>query len=231
MLAGISELEVKLNRVEVDSRFHLRVSITGEDEEFVLNHLTNLYGRCLTPAEIEPGGTFKGSLVDVGEVGFGLFVDIGFDKSSRLDPLIPLHRLRDQVKAHKPLREISRVLCLVDHLPLDVTINHVDVRNNKVEAELGPDITRRLLDWANDDHERLLVFGANRTMIDGALKRTGHTGDIYEYETLGHFETALVCKRSTRASGIVAAIGPRLRGIPIHLFIPDEVGAWLGDKT
>lgn len=231
ILASIEELEARITKFEVDSRHHLRVGITGEDEEFIANHLTSQYGRCLTPPDIEQDAMYDGTLLDVGSVGFGLFVDIGIDKAFRLDPLIPLHRLRDQVKANRPLREISRVLCLVDHLPLDIKINHVDLRNSKIEAELGPKIRAQLSKWTDDDHERLLVFGANRSMIKSALKRSGHLSDIYEYEELGYLETSLVCKRSTRASGIVAAIGPRLKGIPIHLFIPTEIGAWLSDKT
>ena len=79
----------------------------------------------------------------------------------------------------------------------------------------------------HDDHERLLVFGANSTIIDNALRKSGHLEDIYEIENLGIFEYALVCKRSTRASGILAAIGPRLQGIPMHLFIPKEIEAKL----
>ncbi|RLI52933.1 MAG: hypothetical protein DRO87_12375, partial [Candidatus Thorarchaeota archaeon] len=55
--------------------------------------------------------------------------------------------------------------------------------------------------------------------------------DIYEVESLGVYEYALVCKRSTRASGILAAIGPALRGVPIHLFIPNEVKANLDGAT
>jgi len=60
-------------------------------------------------------------------------------------------------------------------------------------------------------------------MIDQALRTTRHTDDIFEIEQLGYLEHSLVCKRSTRASGILAAIGPKLRGVAMHLFIPKEI--------
>ena len=76
-----------------------------------------------------------------------------------------------------------------------------------------------------------MVFGANREMIDNALRVTKHTDDIYDFQKLGTFEHALVCKRSTRASGIISAIGPILRGVPMHLFIPKEIEEKLNDTT
>lgn len=229
--AVFNELDVNVSQINTDSRHRLQVTLSGNDEEFAANHLEREYGRCLRPNELEAGRIMKGRLVDVGSVGFGLFVDVGLDKSSRLDPLIPLHELRNQVRASKPLREISRILCLAEHLPVDAKISHVDIHNQKVEAELGQNTLKQLEDWSRDDHERLLVFGANQRMIENALQKSRHVSDIYDYNQLGRFETALVCKRGTRASGILAAIGPRLKGIPIHLFIPDEIGEWRSDEA
>jgi hypothetical protein len=170
-------------------------------------------------------------LIDVGRVGFGIYVDVGIDKSERLDPLLALHTLRKQLRVNKPLRSIAKTIQFVEHLPVDIRITDVDRQNNKVEAELGPDTAARLDHWVSDDHERLLVFGANQSMIQETLRKAGHFEDIYQYEKLGTFEIALVCKRSTRASGILAAIGPRLRGVPMHLFIPKEIEVWRDAKA
>jgi hypothetical protein len=229
--SSAEELDVQITRVELDSRNHVRVTLLGDDEEFLANHLTKTYGMCLTQEKLVPNTVTKGNLIDVGKVGFGLFVDVGLESNLHLDPLIPLHRLRLQTGASRPLREITRNLCLAEHLPVTVRITDVDSINQKVEAELSSDALETLKEWSNDDHERLLVFGANQQMIEGALKRCGHTGDIYGFEHLGRFETVLVCKRSTRASGIVAAVGPKLKGIPIHLFIPSAIGEWRRDKA
>jgi hypothetical protein len=63
------------------------------------------------------------------------------------------------------------------------------------------------------------------------LSKSGHLQDIFLAEQLGKFEHSLVCKRSTRASGILAAIGPYLRGVPMHLFIPREVRGKVDAQT
>jgi hypothetical protein len=148
-----------------------------------------------------------------------------------MDPLLPLHVLRKQIGADKPLRSIAKTVQLAENLPADIRITEVDSRNNRVEAEFAPDTINRLNAWINDDHERLLVFGANQSIIEEALRKSHHLEDIYQFEQLGTFELALVCKRSTRASGIIAAIGPKLRGVPIHLFIPAEIEVWRHAQT
>ncbi|MHA2152635.1 MAG: DUF2110 family protein [Candidatus Thorarchaeota archaeon] len=107
----------------------------------------------------------------------------------------------------------------------------IDLYNSRVEGEFDQELLSRLKAWLEDDHERLLVFGANLRQIEGSLKKTGHREDIYEIEQLGKFEFSLRCKRSTRASGILAAIGPRLRGVPMHLFIPKELEAMQNAKA
>lgn len=222
------ELDVKVLQIHTDRRDHVEVTVQGDDSEFALNHLTNQYGRCPSPNDITSNTILNGRLIDVGQVGFGIYVDVGIDKSERLDPLLSLYTLRKQVRANKPLRSIAKTMQLVDYLPVDIRITEADHQNRRIEAELGPDTTTRLDYWIGDDHERLLVFGANQSLIEEALRKSGHMEDIYQFERLGTFEIVLVCKRSTRASGILAAIGPRLRGVPIHLFIPKEIEVWRG---
>jgi len=112
-----------------------------------------------------------------------------------------------------------------------VKLTSIDLYNSRIEAELNQSTLTRIKEWMQDDHERLLVFGANRVQLENSLKNTSHREDIYEIEPLGKFEFSLRCKRSTRASGILAAIGPRLRGVPMHLFIPKELEAKQNAKT
>jgi hypothetical protein len=129
------------------------------------------------------------------------------------------------------LRAIVRALIFVDNLPVRVRITSVDNRGPKIEAEFAESFLNQLNRWVEDDHERLLVLGCTRKMLDDALMKTKHLEDIYRMEKLGSFEYSLRCKRSTRASGILAAIGPKLRGVPMHLFIPSEVGEKYNVKT
>lgn len=227
----VAELNVTIANLSTDKKNHVMVDIDGEDEEFVANALAKEYGRSLQSDKLIPNKIYPGQLIDVGKVGYGLYSDIGVIDSKRMDALIPLHRLREQFDLHAPLRTISESFVLVDYLPVEVNITSIDLYNERVEADLSQSTLTRISDWMQDDHERLLVFGANRSQIESSLKKTNHREDIYEIEQLSKFEFSLRCKRSTRASGILAAIGPRLRGVPIYLFIPKELEAKKNDKT
>jgi len=228
----IEELDARLARFNIDKRGHITLSIEGQDAEFAINFLTKEYGASIPLDRVKEGTILRGSLVDVGKVGYGFYVDIAaLNNMTYVDALLPLYQVREQFKIKKPLRTIAKSLILVDNLPVDILITGVDQREGKIEATFAESTLNRFDEWLHDDHERLLVFGANSSMIDIALKKTGHIDDIYETHELGKFEFALRCKRSTRASGILAAIGPKLRGIPMHLFIPKEIEAKLNAKT
>jgi hypothetical protein len=221
----VAELDAQITSIGTDKKNHIILNVDGEDEEFVINALAKEYGRSLHSDNLVPNKTYPGQLIDVGKVGYGLYSDIGVTDSNRMDALIPLHRLREQFDFHAPLKTITEAFILVDHLHVEVDLTSIDLYNNRVEAEFNKSTLTRITEWIQDDHERLLVFGANRRQIEGSLKKTNHREDIYEIEQLGKFEFSLRCKRSTRASGILAAIGPRLRGVPMHLFIPKELEA------
>jgi hypothetical protein len=221
--ALIDELDVSLARFGTDKRGHLTMSFDGQDSEFAINYLIKEYGKTIHIQNVKEGSVLPGTFVDVGKVGYGLYVDIAAMSSTRVDVLLPLHRIREQFGISKPLRVIAKTLVFVDDFPIDVKITSVESHANRMEGEIAESSLNRFEEWMHDDHERVLVFGASLDMIEIALKKTRHLEDIYEFEELGKFEHALRCKRSTRASGIVAAIGPKLRGIPMHLFIPKEI--------
>jgi hypothetical protein len=219
-----AELDICINRITNDKRGHISLEITGEDEEFVSNIVSKEFGLIPTFQEITSESTRFGYLIDVGKIGYGLYTDIGIKNPKYIDPLIPLHRLREQTRMLKhSVRFISKSLVLVEHLPIEIEIKNIDQIHQKIEAQLAPSNVTRINQWINDDHERLLVFGTTERLLKNTLTKTNHIQDIYEFEKLGNFEYALRCKRSTHASGIVAAIGPKLRGIPMHIVIPHEM--------
>jgi hypothetical protein len=224
----IEELDARLARFDIDKRGHIVIGFEGQDAEFAINFLTKEYGSSISLNRVKESEIIRGSLIDVGKVGYGFYVDIAvLSNMTYVDALLPLYQVREQFKMKKPLRTIAKSLVLVDNLPVDILITSVDLQEGKIEATFAESTLNRFDEWLHDDHERLLVFGANSSMIDTALKKSGHTEDIYEIQELGRFEFVLRCKRSTRASGIIAAIGPKLRGIPMHLFIPKEIEAKL----
>jgi hypothetical protein len=226
------ELDVSLSRLKTDNRDRIVIEVDGDDEEFVSNVLFKEYGTVTTTDAISVGSAYSGHFVDVGKVGYGLYVDVGITIPLQVDALIPLFRLREQLSMEKvSLRAIAKAVVFADNLPVEVIITSVDNRGPKIEAELAESFLNQLNRWVGDDHERLLILGCTRKMLDDALTKSNHLEDIYRVEKLGSFEYSLRCKRSTRASGILAAIGPKLRGVPIHLFIPDEVGEKYHAKT
>lgn len=220
----IAELDAELTEIRVGKKGHITVSIEGEDSEFVSNVLIRDFGRIPRLNDLEPGSRHRGYFLDVGKVGYGLYVNIGITNPSRFDALIPLHTLREQTSLKKgTLRGIAKQFVFVDNLPVDVEILSVDLTGHRIESRFHADTIDRIKNWTKDDHERLIVLGSTRNMIEGALEKSGHREDIYRIEKIGSFEYSLRCKRSTRATGILAAIGPRLRGVSMHLFIPKEV--------
>lgn len=220
----IAELDARINRITTDRRGHITLEIDGEDEEFVSNIVAKKFGLIPTLHNLKSETKRSGYLVDVGKIGYGLYVDIGIKDPKYLDPLIPLHRLREQTLMPKhSVRYISKSLSLVEHLPLEIEITDINQINQKIEAQLAMSTLTRINQWIDDDHERLLVFGIPKSLLRTTLTKVNHIQDIYEFEKLGTFEHALRCKRSTHASGIVAAIGPKLRGVPMHLIIPNEM--------
>ncbi|MFW9793579.1 MAG: DUF2110 family protein [Candidatus Thorarchaeota archaeon] len=227
----IAELNASLVSIGTDRKNRIEVNIEGEDEEFVANVLAKEYGKSLLSDNLSLNTVYPGRLLEVGKVGFGLYVDIGVTDSPRMDALVPLYKMREQLDLLGPLKTIIEAFVLVDYLPVNVKLTSLDLYNNRIEAEFDDKLMSRLKDWLKDDHERLLVFGANLSQIETSLKKSGHREDIYEIEQLGKFEFSLRCKRSTRASGILSAIGPRLRGVPMHLFIPKELEAMQNAKT
>ena len=227
-----TNLEVCINHITIDKRGHITLEITGEDEEFVANIIAKEFGLVSTFHDLTINTKKIGYFIDVGKIGYGIYVDIGIKKPRYIDSLIPLHRLREQVMMpNHSVRYISKTLMLVEHLPVEIEITDINQINQKIEAQLAPMTLARIDSWIKDDHERLLVFGVPESLLRNTLTKANHIQDIYEFERLGKFEYALRCKRSTHASGIIAAIGPKLRGVPMHLIIPHEMGEGRNGKA
>lgn len=226
------DLEVQVQDVGSDERGHLTSQASGADNEFLKNVLEMEYGQTYTFDEIEVGSEYTGQLIDVGHVGYGIYVDIGVIAPTFVDALLPLHRLRSQMNMERAsVRDIADAFTLVEHLPVGVIINDKNPHERTLEATISNPTLQRLNSWLSDDHDRLLVFGSSLAMIHGALAQSGHQEDIYQIETLGRHEYCLVCKRTTNATGIITEIGPLLRGVPMHLFIPEEARSKRDDKT
>ncbi len=227
----LSQLDARVLSVKTTSHDHVSVALSGSDSEFARNFIARELGAAPSLSVLKLGGQYQGFLTDVGRVGYGLYVNLGV-MTVRCDALVPLHTLRAQFHMNDAsVRSIARAYVLVDNLPASVVLTNINVPQHRIEARLSDVFLNRIFGWLSEPHERLLVFGVTADMIRAALERTGHTRDVDKIEALGLFEFSLRCKQSSRASGIVAAIGPYLRRIPIHLFIPHEARTLLGVES
>lgn len=220
----LGELNVSVQSFQTDERGRVIVTMSGDDEEFAKNLIIKEYGSCVSWSDLVCGIEYPAQLVDVDRFGYGLYADIGLLSITPKDALIPLHRLRAQtgLKGHS-VRSITRTLVLVNDLPLTLNVVSVSPAKGEVEGALGESFLARLRKWSCDEHERVLAIGVLHEVLERVLEAAGHREDVRRIEKLGPYEFSLVCKRSTRASGIIAAIGDMLKGVPLHAFLPEKV--------
>jgi hypothetical protein len=115
------------------------------------------------PEKLTVGQVENGYLVDIGKVGYGLYVNVGISKPSRMDALLPLHKIRNQFEMPKtPLRKIAKALILVDNLPVEIVLTDIDIHNSKIEAEFSKQTLDRIKRWSKDDHDYLTEFSRNQ---------------------------------------------------------------------
>jgi hypothetical protein len=81
----------------------------------------------------------------------------------------------------------------------------------ELAAELSDAQVLRLMDWRLSLLDRLIILGASKEEVEGALERARLTRDVIGVEKLGMFEFALTCKLGTVAAGLVSVLGRYMR--------------------
>ncbi|TFG10707.1 DUF2110 family protein [Candidatus Heimdallarchaeota archaeon] len=203
-------LDVEIIEVTFNKDKCAEITIDGEDELVAKNLLIKNYGTQRSIGNIQEGDEIYGRCKDVGGVKFGFFIDAGITSTTeKIDALYPLFELREQLaKGNKtPLMEIMRAYGITENLPLFFEITKRRVIGSKVWVRL----TEKSLNWiakpAREKKDALIVCGTTRRAIKNALITSNHTEDIEEVERIGLLEYRLICKRGTRAEGIIPEIG------------------------
>ena len=94
-VVGFPDTSIKIKKLrKFDKRFE--VLINGPEEIFISNILKKEIGVIHEFQELEVGKVYRGTLTEVGKVGFGLFVDCAI-LNQKVDVLINLHTLRKQI--------------------------------------------------------------------------------------------------------------------------------------
>ncbi len=218
MLGYMRGLEVPELDLDVEDGW-VRVSMGGPDEGVAENLIIKTYGRLPSIQEVGVGSIFRGFLVDVGRVGYGLYFR-AFREDK--DALYPLFEMRNQLARGKkvPARKIASVYGLVDNLALEVRVFRKD--DEGVYVSLSPRQVALIRSWVNRRREVLFIVRATPKQIRRALLRTGHRRDVSVVRTsfLSH---ALVCKPGTQARGLIPRLGPHLPGAVFSILSPSRV--------
>ncbi len=206
----IGELEVKW-KLSITQKQWVKVSLKGEDEEISANLLRKEFGEVpYKLSRIKNGETYKGRFIDLGKVGYGVYVDIGIFSPSPKDALLPLYYLK-RTFGEMPVRKMIRKFGWVDYLPVEVRIKEVEFGTRSVEVEFSEKQLRTIRKWLGDSHDKLFIVGTVSERIEQALIQTGHGRDVKRLEELGLMETLLVLKKGTQAPGIIKEIGPLIK--------------------
>lgn len=222
----LENLDVEIVKIEFNKEKYAEITLDGNDEVMAKNFLINNHGSKRSISTINVGDQILGRFKDVGGVKFGSFVDAGLETSKQnIDALYPLFAMREQLADGKkvPLTNILRAVGIVENLPMFFEITKREILGGKIWVEL----TEKSLDWLfgplEREKEALILCGTTRRMIKQALIRTEHSEDIEIIERIGLLEYRLICKRGTRADGLIPELGPHLGRTKIGAQVPKRV--------
>jgi hypothetical protein len=220
---GFTDTSIQIKKLrKFDKRFEITVS--GSEEQFILNIFKKEIGTIQSFKDIGVGEIYRGNLVDVGKVGFGLFVDCAIS-NPHVDVLINLHSLRKQLcnGNERSLNEIINAYDFIDHFPVNVKINEIDTVNNKLLGELAPNTLDFFNKILKENLEAVFLSGETKGQFKKILTKKGHFRDIITVKRFGFLENLVLLKEGSNAPGIIAHIGKELRNCKLSAIRPEKI--------
>ena len=220
---GFQDTTVTIKKLrDFDKRFE--ITISGSEEVFVYNLLKKEIGSIKEFKEVREGELYQGTLVDVGKVGFGLFVDCAI-MNPQVDVLINLHTLRDQLckGREKSLPEIIEAYDFIDHFPIEVKIIKIDKENNKIQGEIAQNSLNIFRKIMRENLEGILLSGETKGQFKKVIVRKGHFRDIITVKRFGFLENLILLKPDSDAPGIIAHIGRALENCKFSVLQPKRM--------
>ena len=221
---GFPNTKIKLNKLrEFDQRYE--VIINGPEEQFVYNLLKKQLGSITEFEDVHKGMTCKGTMVDVGKVGFGIFVDCAIVKPNT-DVFISLHTLREHLCQGKkiPLKKIIQTYEFEEHFPVHVKIIGMDDPKKEIQAELADPSLQLFQKIVDEKIEGLMALGSTKSQFKKSLIKTGHLRDIITLEKFSFLEHVVLFKQGTQAPGIIKEIGRDLPGCTFSALRYQKIG-------
>jgi hypothetical protein len=226
-VSGFPDTSFKIKKLrKFDKRFE--IIIDGPEEAFIFNILKKEIGSIIEFNDVKVERVYKGSLIDVGKIGFGLFVDCAI-LNPPVDVLISLHKLREQLcnGKEKSLREIVDGYDFIDNFPLHIKITKKDVINNQLQGEIAPESLSIFEKILNESIEGVFLSGETKGQFKKIITKMGHFRDIITIKRFGFLENLVLLKEGTDALGIIAHIGKQLRNCKMSALRPNKIKALL----
>ncbi|MBN1801251.1 MAG: DUF2110 family protein [Candidatus Lokiarchaeota archaeon] len=208
---GFDRTKVSLKKLrEFDKRY--AVEILGPEEIFLSNILKKEIGTITEFKEVKVGTEFKGTMVDVGKVGFGIFVDCAI-LNPKVDVLLPLVTLREQLCNDRDIstRDIIKTYEFIENYPVYIKVVKIDVDKQTIQGELSKrtlDIFHKIV---SENIEGIIASGTTKNQLKKALVNSGHLRDIVSTERFSFLEHLVLLKDNTDAPGIIVSIGKNLK--------------------
>lgn len=205
-----------------DSRFEILIS--GSEEVFILNLLKKKIGAIHEFETVKTNDIFKGVLVDVGKVGFGIFVDCAI-VNPKVDVLLNLHDLRTQLCNGKnvSLKEIIKAYDFINKFPVYVKVVTIDKEKQQIQGILDQKTLDFYKKLTSENLEAVFVSGETKGQFKKALVKTGHFRDIASIERFGFLENIVILRETTTAPGIISDIGKHLKNCKLNAIRPERI--------
>ncbi|TXT62011.1 MAG: hypothetical protein BAJALOKI1v1_1050005 [Promethearchaeota archaeon] len=227
LIRGFAHTSIEIRKIrESDKRIELLIK--GPEELFVKNLIQTELGTVREFGEIEKGDVLKGTLVNTGEVGFGLFADCGI-MNPPTDIFLPLYTLREQLANGQKvsLKQIINAYDFIDHFPLFIKIKEINTAHYEIKGKIAQK-SLTLFDKIIKEHiEGLFLCGETKKQFKNALIQKGHLQDIISITRYGFLEHLVLFKKGTNARGIISEIGNILEGCKFSVLNPKRIKTFI----
>jgi len=215
--------KIRLKKLrQFDNRFE--VILSGPEEIFIFNMLKKKVGTIVEFDNVKIGDTYKGVMLDVGKVGFGIFVDCAI-LNPNVDVLLNLYDLRTQLCKGRsvPITKIINSYDFIDRFPVYVKITSVDKEKEQIQGTLGGQTLELYEKLIKENLEGVFMSGETKGQLKKALVKTGHFRDIASIIRYGFLENIVILRENTTAPGIIADIGKHLKNCKLNAIRPERI--------
>jgi len=213
--------------LEFGQRF-TKLRLKGKDAQIARIFLAKLFGTRRLLTSLKKEEEYSGRVVSISNDE--ILVDIGISDQNFLVSIqlrAFLSKILGKIKKANSgnFGILMRYLGIAKYFPLTVKIKQDVKKSNlrKIEGDIGERTVRLFNRWCKQGLERVIVYGATRSQVERALRKSKCIGCIITVERIGFLEHAIVCKKKTLAMEIIKKIGPFLWGVKLLPFSPRNI--------